>query len=418
MSKFRYLLGRLMKQLWVRPTIMSLLAIGWVTLAYGIQYVTNDTWPFDIEKATLTNLFAILASSMLTVATFAVSALVAAFSGVSSSSTPRARVLVMADTTAQTALASFVGAFIYAVVALVALSTLSYGTVGRFGLFVGFVIAVSFVLMSFLRWVALVSNLGGLDDTIDRAEKAALEVFSSPAAIGGIGGREYGDDVSMPTGLDFMALRIGYLCHVDTTALNELAERLNATIWLRVRPGAFVDTARQLVTVVGVDRLDEEDEARLRDAFTIQPSRDLSVDPRFALIVLSEIADRSLSASTNDTGTSIRVLGVQLRLFARWVETRRLVEEGEVEFPHVNVPRLAVSDLLDDAFMATARSGAPYVEVALRLQKCFRTLALLGREDLRHAAVFQAELALAQALEKISLDHYRKRLLAVAGQAS
>src|SRR5690606_13477314 len=110
--------------------------------------------------ATLNNLFAILASSMLTVATFAVSALVTTFATVSSTSTPRARELVMADTTAQTALASFIGAFIYAVVALVALSALTYGALGRFGLFAGFVIAVGFVLMSFLRWVALVSNLG------------------------------------------------------------------------------------------------------------------------------------------------------------------------------------------------------------------------------------------------------------------
>lgn len=407
-----------MRQLWVRPTIMSLVAISWVTLAYGIQYITKDTWPFDIEKATLTNLFAILASSMLTVATFAVSALVSAFSGVSSSSTPRARVLVMADTTAQTALASFVGAFIYAVVALVALSALSYGTVGRFGLFVGFVVAVSFVLMSFLRWVALVSNLGGLDDTIDRAEKAALEVFSSPLAIGGIGGREYGEADPVPAGVDVVASEIGYLCHVDMGALNDLADRLNATIWLRARPGAFVDTVKVLITVAGVTQLGEEDATQVRDAFTIQPSRDLSVDPRFALIVLSEIADRSLSASTNDTGTSIRVLGVQLRLFARWVETRRLLEAGEVDFPRVNVPRLVVGDLLDDAFLATARSGAPYVEVALRLQKCFRTLALLGREDLRLAAILHAELALGQALEKISVEHYRKRLLLVAEHES
>ena len=136
MTKFHYFLGRLKKKLWVRPTVMSLVAIGWVTMAYGMQFFVKGAWPFDIEKGTLTSLFAILASSMLTVATFAVSALVAAFSGVSSTSTPRARVLVMSDGTAQTALASFVGAFIYAIVALVALSGLSYGTVGRFGLFV------------------------------------------------------------------------------------------------------------------------------------------------------------------------------------------------------------------------------------------------------------------------------------------
>lgn len=416
MNRFHYLLSRLGKKLWVRPTVMSLVAIGWVTLAYGLQFVVKGTWPFDIEKATLTNLFAILASSMLTVATFAVSALVSAFSGVSSMSTPRARVLVMADGTAQNALASFVGAFIYAVVALVALSGLSYGTVGRFGLFVGFVITVAFVLMSFLRWVALVSNLGGLDDTIDRVEAAAMRVFSSVPTVGGLGGREYGGDETVPAGVDVVLPRIGYLCHVDMPALGELAERLQAELWLRVRPGAFVDTAKALVTVVGPAPLSEEDQALLREAFTICPARDLSLDPRFALIILSEIADRSLSISANDAGTSLRVMGAQLRLFAQWVETRRLVQTREAEFPRVHVPALSVDDLLDDAFTAIIRDGTGYIEVALRLQKSFRALASLGREDLRRAAHSQARLALEQALEKITVDLHRQRLRAIALQ--
>lgn len=410
MTKFHYLVGRLKNKLWVRPTAMSLVASGWVTGAYGLQYVVKGEWPFDIEKSTLTNLFAILASSMLTVATFAVSALVAAFSGVSSSSTPRARVLVMSDGTAQTALASFVGAFIYAVVALVALSALSYGTIGRFGLFVGFVITVAFVLMSFLRWVALVSNLGGLDDTIDRAEAAALRVFSSASAIGALGGREYGAGENIPEGGGVVSPEIGYLCHVDMEALDKLAERLQVELWLRVRPGSFVDTASVLATIAGEAELSEEDQASIRDAFTIGRSRDLGVDPRFALIVLSEIADRSLSASANDTGTSIRVIGVQLRLFAQWVETRKVAEVREVEFPRVHVPAFAIADLLNDAFMATVRSGAAYVEVGLRLQKGFRALANLGREDLREAACFHARLALEQAMEKIPVAFYRERL--------
>ncbi len=388
MTKFDYLFGRLKNKLWVRPTILSLVAIGWVSLAYGLQFVVTGAWRFDIEKDTLTNLFAILASSMLTVATFAVSALVAAFSGVSSSSTPRARVLVMADGTAQTALASFVGAFIYAVVALVALSGLSYGPVGRFGLFIGFVITVAFVLMSFLRWVALVSNLGGLDDTIDRAETAALRVFRSVSTLGGLGGREYRENEDVPTGTGIVSPQIGYLCHVDTPTLAAIASRLEIDIWLHVRPGTFVDTARKLATVTGEATLSDEDRDKLQSAFTIAPARDLSVDPRFALIVLSEIADRSLSASANDTGTSIRVMGVQLRLFAQWVETRRVVETQEVEFPRIYVPALSIHDLLNDAFMPTVRSGSAYIEVALRLQKSFRALANLGREDLRQASYF------------------------------
>lgn len=415
MTKFDYILDRLKNLLWLWPTIMSLIAVGWVLGAYGFQYYVAEDWPINIEKETLTNLFAILASTMLTVATFAVSVLVAAFTSISSNTTPRARVLVMSDGTAQTALASFVGAFIYAVVALVALSALSYGRVGRFGLFVGFVITVSFVLMSFLRWVALVSNLGALDDTIDRAEAAALRVFSSADTVGGLGGREYPPEKTLPDGQEVHAPEIGYLCHVDVSELDKLAEHHDAEMWLHVRPGTFVDTATPLVSLVGGKKLTEEDEKAVLKAFTIGQSRNFSADPRFALIVLSEIADRALSPSTNDPGTTIRIIGVQVRLFARWVETRSKIEStDEVDFPRIHVPALAVPDLLSDAFMPMSRSGAHFLEVAIRLQKGFRALANLGRDDLREAARFQASLALEQSLEKITLQPHRENLERVA----
>lgn len=74
------------------------------------------------------------------------------------------------------------------------------------------------------------------------------------------------------------------------------------------------------------------------------------------MIVLSEIADRSLSTSANDTGTSIRIIGVQLRLFARWVETRKEADSDPTEFPNIHVKALSVMDLLDDAFTALDQS--------------------------------------------------------------
>ena len=186
-------------------------------------------------------------------------------------------------------------------------------------------------------------------------------------------------------------------------------------MWLHVRPGTFVDTATPLVSLVGGKKLTEEDEETILKAFIIGQSRNLSADPRFALIVLSEIADRALSPSTNDPGTAIRIIGVQVRLFARWVETRGKIEStDEVDFNRIHVPALAVPDLLSDAFMPMSRSGAHFLEVAIRLQKGFRALANLGRDDLREAARFQASLALQQSLEKITLPPHRENLERIA----
>lgn len=60
------------------------------------------------------------------------------------------------------------------------------------------------------------------------------------------------------------------------------------------------------------DELSKEEYGSIQEAFTLGRTRNMDVDPRFALIVLSEIADRSLATSCNDTGTSIRVMGVLL----------------------------------------------------------------------------------------------------------
>src|SRR5690606_11090642 len=158
--------------------------------------------------------------------------------------------------------------------ALVALSALTYGALGRFGLFAGFVIAVGFVLMSFLRWVALVSNLGGLDDTIDRAETAALSVFSSVSAVGGLVRREYGPANAPPHGHVITSPEIGYFCHIDMTALDDACKRLYADIWLRVRPGCFADGVSPLAIVACDRELRDEDRAAIRRAFTISHARD------------------------------------------------------------------------------------------------------------------------------------------------
>ncbi len=47
-------------------------------------------------------------------------------------------------------------------------------------------------------------------------------------------------------------------------------------------------------------------------------NRTFEDDPRFGLIVLSEIADKALSPGVNDPGTAIDVIGTLVRLFTLW----------------------------------------------------------------------------------------------------
>ncbi len=403
MTKIEFILRELRAKLWVKPSVMGLLAVGWVILAYAYASLLPEKLEFGVKRDILLNLLGILASTMLTVATFSVSAMVGAYSAVSTTATPRATRIVMSDRTSQNALTSFLSAFIYAIVALVALSILEYGNNGRLLLFIGYVVMVVWVLVSFVKWVDRVSNLGRMGDTLERVEAACGEAFSSPVLMGTLGARSAEGEA--PAGTEILSEQLAYLRNVDVSALDAVAGELGALIRLHCRPGAFVDKMDSLAVLVGGKKPDEEAMRRIHAAFQMGDSRRVEVDPRFGLVMFAEIADRALSPGVNDPGTAISVLGTLVRLLEKWnCHTR---EREEVRFKNVEVPPFDPQDLMDDAFTAISRDGAGIFEVGVRLQKTLQTLAKLGNPELRAAAIRHSRLALEQSDAALGTEEHR-----------
>ncbi len=411
MSKFRFFLLQLRAKLWVKPALAGLAAVGWVSLAWFAGHAIPRGGPVEISRELLFSLLQILASSMLTVAIFAVSAMVAAFASVAGTATPRATRVVMQDRSSQNTLAAFLSAFIYAIVALVALSAVAYGAGGRFMLFAGYAAVVAWVLVAFIRWVDEVSKLGRMHDTIRRVEKAAREALCDARVAGLMGGRPAAGPV--PEGLRVRAAEIGYVQHIDVEALQAAAEEQGGTLRLLVRPGAFTDRTRPLAVLAGAREPEQEGlRERLAAAFTIGAERHLESDPRCGLLTLAEIADRALSPAVNDPGTAIAVMGSQIRLLACWTDAMR--EEHDVLFGAVEVPPLEAGDLLEDGFTPIARDGAGMYEVGMRLQKAFRSIADLGHPGLAAAAALHSRMALEQALEKLPAAAQREHMRELA----
>ncbi len=403
-TKIEYILRELRAKLWVKPSVMGLAAVGWVMVAYAYASWLPEKLEFGVKRDILLNLLGILASTMLTVATFSVSAMVGAFAAVSTTATPRATRIVMADRSSQNALTSFLSAFIYAIVALVALSILEYGNNGRLLLFAGYVVMVIWVLVSFVKWVDRVSNLGRMGDTLERVEEACEEAFSSPELMGTLGARRAKGEA--PAGTEIFPERIAYLRNVDVSELDTVAGELGAAIRLHRRPGAFVDKRDSLAVLVGGKEPDDDAMGRIRKAFQMGETRRVEVDPRFGLILFSEIADRALSPAVNDPGTAISVLGTQVRLLEKWdCQTR---EREDVKFTNVEVPAFNPEDLMDDAFTAISRDGAGMFEVCARLQKSLTTLARLGNPGLRAAAIRHSQLALEQSDAALGTEAHRE----------
>ena len=429
MSKIHFLLSRINAKLWVLPAVMSACVVGWVWISYMAgTYLEPSFFSFiEVSRETLLNLFTILASTMLTVATFSVSAIANAYASVATTASPRANRIVMKDGNVRSTLGAFLATFIYAVVAITALSAFEFGPTGRFLLFLAFVVQVGWVLLSFLSWVDRVSRLGRIGDTISRVAEAGRVAFSNADLCGTLSANRRDPDEKVDGDAHILrSERFGYVQHIDLDVVQEIAEDHELEIRFGIRPGSLLTVGYPMAHVVSSNRTtgagdpyDGEMDARLKAAVTVGGERSIETDPRFALILLSEIADRALSPGVNDPGTAITVLPHQIELFHEW--TLRQKERGDLSPGHkcrysqVWVPPIEADDLVLDAFGPTARDGAGMVEVVIRLLKALQSLTFMDHPELAQAAAKYSQVVLELAEGKLVARSEKEAARKVAG---
>jgi uncharacterized membrane protein len=420
MFRLTLLWHRLKSQMWWRPTLWSIFAVFAALAGASANYYVPDSAVPDIERETLQSLLTIIASSMLAVSTFSLSILVGAFTSASTSATPRATRLVMADDRAQSAIASFIAAFIYAIIALCALGVGYYGPAGRFVLLAGTIGVLVYIIVSLLRWIQTLSSIGRMSTTIATVEKAAttsLQAFRRNPFLGAHPAP--GQPVH---GVALHVTRTGYLQHIDMERLNTAAKKAAVTLHVVVRPGAMVHPADPVAFRDESPGLDMATLLGLEVAFVIGAERSFEQDPRFGLIVMAEIGQRALSPSTNDPGTAIGVIAAIARILidTAVAEERRDTNKGisggvtelpatdhsgrHVRFPCVTLVALDESDLIFDTFDPIARDGAGFVEIGVRLQKTLRAISLCTHGELPHAARRQAWRAFERARQALVFE--------------
>lgn len=402
MGRILFLVRRLRERLWVKPLAFCLLAVLGVLAARAADSVAVlDALP-DISAETIEKLLSIIAASMLAVATFAVASMISAYGSASSTATPRVFPLVVSDDVSQTALSSFIGAFIFSIVALIAVMTGFFGHAGRFIVFMLTLSAFAWVVLTFVRWVDSIARLGRLGATIAKAEAATERALVARRDDPCLGGRPLTEGMTFETPV--YSDEIGYVQHIDMGLLQREAERRGCRIAVAAQPGRFNAPGRALAYVSETEEgaADDEGPLEMTKAFTIGAARTFEADPRFGLIALSEIASRALSPAVNDPGTAIAVIGAQLRLLSCWVRVDPEATGPEVSHDRVFVAPLSLSSMLDDAFTAISRDGAGTVEVGIRLQKSFLSLSCLGHTALTRSARAHSKAHLARAERAMS----------------
>lgn len=364
MNRWIFAFRRMSRQLWWRASLYAALGVvAALAGAWGAPFappVLAERFGGDSVEAVLT----ILASSLLAVATFSLGAMVTAYTSVSSAATPRAAALITGDESTQKALATFVGAFLYAIVGVTAINAQYYGPGGRAIIFLFSLVVVALVAFRLLTWVSRLTRLARLSHTVERVEAETLTALAAEAKRPRMGASagvlDHGPIIAAP--------QTGYVLNVDIQRLQAAAERAEGRIQVIARPGAFVMRGEPLARL-SQDAIDAD---AVQTAFTLGRERSFDQDPRYGLIVLGEVADKALSAAVNDIGTVVGVIGSGVRLLDLWADA---APEDRPPCDRVLAEPLSAHDLLDDIFGPVVRHGAHDLTSAVRLRKALASLS-------------------------------------------
>lgn len=407
-NTIRFYLARIRERLWVKPLMSCVLSIGAVLIAGIADDIDIGIKLPSVSAESLVTMLSIMSSSMLVIATFAVGAMLSAYASASGTATPRAFPLVVADDVSQIALSTFIGAFIFSIVGLVAQLNGYYAGPGRLVLFVITLSVFAIVVLAFVRWVDRIARLGRLGYTVTKVETAADAALQEWAHLPRMGSCKVDQDIS---GYDIFSNDVGYVQNINFAKLQRLAEQANGFITVCAEPGMFV-TPNLPLARFSIDSDDENSgtenecscEKQIIAAFVIGGERTFESDPRFGMVVMSEIASRALSSAVNDPGTAINIIGSLVRMLVRWSDVCRENSNPKVIFDRVGMHELDIGNLFNDAFSAMARDGAGSLEVGIRLQKAFVALSSIGNEEMAKAAGRMSDLALRYAEKSLILD--------------
>ena len=417
-SNLQWRLLQLVRTLWFRATLFSLLAVATALIAVVLKPFIPDDISAGTGANSVDDILGVIASSMLAVTIFSLSTMVSAYIAASNNVSPRAIRLLTEDGTAHNALGTFIGAFLFSLVGIIALSTGVYGEEGRLVLFAVTVVVVAFVIGTLLRWIDHVSKLGQVAQTTDRIERATAKAMRARHRNPYLGAQpllEAGNALP-PGAVPVYPHRVGYVQHLDVEALSELAqESPGSSIFVTSPPGTLAEPTRPLAWVQGIPAEDMREQ--LRDAFSIDDLRSYDQDPRFGAAVLAEIASHALSPGINDPGTAIDIIGRAVRILSIWQEPRDAGDD-KVRYRQVHMPGIEVDDLFNDLFRPIARDGAAIIEVGIRLQKALCALARVDDPGFLRNAQHHSQQALQRALAVLTIEHDKQQLRVLAAQVA
>ncbi|SDC17573.1 DUF2254 domain-containing protein [Ruegeria marina] len=410
-TKFLTIAHGMLRLLYVRVMLIGALSILSVPLAMMLGDLIPVGLADQIGAAAVDPILQTLATSMLAVTTFSLTVMTGAYRTAWSQWGPRTHVILKDDTATHSVLSVFVGAFIFSMFGMVLRRTPFFAEQESVALFALTLLVIVLIVVSIIRWIAHLENLGSFDETLAQVERRVAETLRGLA-------REPCKGANALTGTDMPSDNLqpirtsepGYVQQIYVEALQDLAEQADARVFVTVSVGDYVQDGQQLA-VFGSKNLPGDIAEQAESAFAIKPARNFVQDPLFGLSVLGDMACRALSPGINDPSSAVTVID-RLSSLLLLASPDDKAEPAKPRLDRVWLYPLAPRALFAETFDRIARDGETIIEVQRAIQRALAAIEANADEAFGIAARDCADRSMERGLNGLKSETERNQLRA------
>lgn len=408
--------------LWFIPSVFIILALGSSTGLIAVDRMLAARasplipWIFSGTADAARTVLSVIAGSLITVISIAISLTIVALVQASAQWTPRILRQFTASRPSQVVLGAYAATFIYALLVLRAVRSAEQTDSGA-AVQASFVPALSVtvamalalicvgLLIFFIHHIAQSLQISNILDRIRHEFVAQLDHLypwegSGAAPDRSAAARPVEGHYDVPTQI-IRAKQAGFLRRIDEDALLEATRGAIDWIWVRPQIGTFVACGGILAEYTGTTPPDDEFADRIQAACILAPERTTTQDPLFPIRQIVDIGLRALSPGINDMTTAEYALWHLADMLGRLAVRRFPPDEQRATDGHTCLRR---SRPTWDAFVAAAfdqlrRASRDDVQVTQTLLGVLTDLASRipdGRRDAMHRQLREIRHALSQ----------------------
>lgn len=321
-AEIRFFWARLNANYWFYPALFSVIA---AVLAFAMVYLDRNgfaeflnsyEWLVPVRPSGAADILTVMAGALIGVAGTVFSITLVAVTYASGNYGPRLLTNFLEDKGNQASLAVFIGSFVYAIIvlrsvraedeapageALEGAATALPGFAPQLSLLVAYLLMALCIAMLVFFLHHVPSSIR-INKVLERIGTRLLSAIRDTYPVED----DFRDAVEQVGGDPLTAWGTGYVQMIDFEDLEKIAKDCGCVFSLKIRTGDFVHRDLPLMEIEGCKPKQIED--KVRDCFSLGPTRTPEQDPQFLIDELVEIGMRALSPGINDPFTAITAL--------------------------------------------------------------------------------------------------------------